>query len=128
MINKWIKQYDIPVYMNQHLEEVVKVDRKITELVMEDGSRYKGTVFLDCSYEGDGLARAGISFYVGRESNSTYQEIYNGIQFGAPHHKFEKWIDPYVEEGQPDSGLLPGLTESQLELGYQRQGDNRIQA
>jgi hypothetical protein len=129
VFNQWIKQYDISVYLNQHLEEVVKVDQKITELVMEDGTRYKGNVFIDCSYEGDVLARAGISYYVGRESNSTYHEIYNGIQFGAPHHKFEKWIDPYIVEGQPESGLLPGLTEEdKAELGHQGQGDHRIQA
>jgi hypothetical protein len=66
---------------------------------------------------------------VGRESNSTYHEIYYGIQFGAPHHKFEKWIDPYIVEGQPESGLLPGLTEEdKAELGHQGQGDHRIQA
>lgn len=127
VFDQWIKQHEIPVYVNQHLESVLKVERKVTELVMEDGTRYKGKVFLDCSYEGDVLDRAGISFYVGRESNSTYKEIYNGIQFGAPHHKFEKWIDPYVVEGQPESGLLPGLTEYS-DLGYQGQGDQRIQA
>ena len=127
VFDQWIGQHEIPVYVNQHLEAVVKVEQNIRELVMEDGTRYKGKVFLDCSYEGDVLARAGISFYVGRESNSTYKEIYNGIQFGAPHHKFEKWIDPYVVEGQPESGLLPGVAEYS-DLGYQGQGDQRIQA
>lgn len=63
---------------------------------MEDGSSYRGEVFLDCTYEGDLLALAGVSYFVGRESNAAYKEIYNGLQFGALHHKFEKWIDPYI--------------------------------
>ncbi len=51
------------------------------------------------------------------------------IQFGAPHHKFEKWIDPYKVEGDAKSGLLPGITENDPALlGYQGQGDHRIQA
>ena len=100
-----------------------------SEIVMENETRYKGKVFMDCSYEGDLLAKSAVSYFVGRESNATYQEIYNGIQFGAPHHKFEKWIDPYVVEGEPESGLLPGITEDDpKQLGYQGQGDHRIQA
>ena len=129
VFDQWIKEYEIPVYLDQHLGEVIKDDLKITEITMENGNRFKGKVFMDCSYEGDLLAKAGISFFVGRESNATYKEIYNGIQFGAPHHKFEKWIDPYVIEGDPESGVLPGITEDDpTKLGYQGQGDRRIQA
>lgn len=129
IFSKWIKENSIPVYEEQHLSDVLIEDKKIVEIVMEDGHRYQGDIFLDCTYEGDLLAKAHVSFFVGRESNATYQEIYNGIQFGAQHHKFEKWIDPYVEEGNPKSGLLQGITEDdQIQLGYQGQGDHRIQA
>jgi len=129
VFGKWMKNYHIPVYLNQHLAEVSKENGKIIEIVMENGTRYKGKVFMDCSYEGDLLAKSDVSYFVGRESNAMYKEIYNGIQFGAPHHKFEKWIDPYVVEGEPNSGLLPGITEDDPgKLGYQGQGDHRIQA
>ncbi len=129
VFKKWMKDYNIPVYLNQHLAGVVKKNSEIIEIGMESGQRYKGKFFMDCSYEGDLLAKADVSYFVGRESNATHQEIYNGIQFGAPHHKFEKWIDPYVVEGQPDSGLLPGITEDDPgQLGYPGQGDHRIQA
>lgn len=129
VFEKWKKEHGIPVYLNEHLNEVVKTDSDINEIVMESGNRYIGKVFMDCSYEGDLLAKAGVSYFVGRESNATYNEIYNGIQFGAPHHKFEKWIDPYVIEGDSDSGVLPGITESDHSLlGYQGKGDQRIQA
>ena len=129
VFSKWVKEYHIPVYYSQHLKKVVKKGNEIIEIVMEDGSRYKGNIFMDCSYEGDLLAMADVSYFVGRESNATYQETHNGIQFGAPHHKFEKWIDPYVREGVPESGLLKGITEDDMALlGYQGKGDQRVQA
>lgn len=126
---KWVEENEIPVYYQQHLAKVIKENKEITEIIMEDGTIYKADVFLDCTYEGDLLAKAGVNFYVGREANAVYKEIHNGIQFGAPHHKFEKWIDPYVIEGKPESGLLKGINEDDpSELGYQGKGDHRIQA
>ncbi|MEH7013912.1 FAD-dependent oxidoreductase [Neobacillus niacini] len=129
VFEKWLTDYEIDVFFYQHLEEVKTDASRINEIVMEDGSTYKGAFFIDASYEGDLMAKAGVSYFVGRESNATYKETYNGIQFGHPHHQFEKWIDPYVIEGNPSSGVLPGITETKYEtLGYQGQGDHRIQA
>jgi len=129
VFEKWLKDYDIEVVYHQHVVEVKKENNSITEILMEDGTIYIGDFFIDTSYEGDVMAKAGVTYFVGRESNATYRERYNGIQFGHPHHQFEKWIDPYVVEGDPSSGILPGITESAHDtLGYQGQGDHRIQA
>lgn len=129
IFSEWISHYNIPCYFEQQLVKVVKEHTEIMEIHMEDGTIYKGKQFIDCSYEGDLLAMAKVSYFIGRESNSVYKEIYNGIQFGAPHHKFEKWIDPYVIEGDPSSGLLYGIADDQsTELGFQGQGDHRLQA
>ncbi|MFC0524706.1 FAD-dependent oxidoreductase [Pontibacillus salicampi] len=129
MLKKWLNEMEIPVYFYQYLEEVVKENSDIQEIYMQDGNRYIADIFVDATYEGDLLAKAGVSYTVGREANSIYQELYNGIQFGSPHHKFEKWIDPYVVEGVPESGVLPGITEKDPRLlGYNGQGDKRIQA
>jgi len=125
----WLEEYDISVYYEQHLDKVEKVNGKIKSIMMEDGTVYEGKVFIDTSYEGDLLARAGVSYFVGRESNSTYKEIYNGIQFGGPHHKFETWIDPYIIEGDETSGLLPGIMDvSEEDIGFNGKGDKSIQA
>lgn len=124
-----LKENGIEVFFSQHLEAVKTENRAIKEIAMEDGTVYKGKMFVDASYEGDLMAKAGVSYFVGRESNATYKETYNGIQFGHPHHQFEKWISPYVQEDDPSSGILPGITETSHEtLGYQGQGDHRIQA
>lgn len=65
----------------------------------------KAKVFLDCSYEGDLMARAGVAYAFGREARSTYGESLAGAQ--PPMSVYA--IDPYVEAGDPRSGLLPGL-------------------
>ncbi len=65
----------------------------------------KAKVFIDCSYEGDLMARAGIAYAYGREAKSTYDESLAGAQ--PPMSVYA--IDPYVKAGAPQSGLLPGL-------------------
>ena len=63
-------------------------------------------VFIDASYEGDLMARAGVSYAVGRESAETYHERFAGRQ--PPLRIFP--VDPWRIPGQPDSGLLPLVT------------------
>ena len=62
-------------------------------------------VFIDCSYEGDLMARAGVAYAYGREAKSAYGESLAGAQ--PPMSVYA--IDPYVKAGDPQSGLLPGL-------------------
>jgi FAD dependent oxidoreductase len=62
-------------------------------------------VFIDCSYEGDLMARSGVAYTFGREAKSTYGESLGGAQ--PPMSVYA--IDPYVKAGDPQSGLLPGL-------------------
>jgi hypothetical protein len=49
---------------------VVKKEGRIVSIEMENGKRYAGKMFIDATYEGDLMASAGVSYSVGRESNS----------------------------------------------------------
>lgn len=82
--------------------------------------------FIDCSYEGDFMAKSGVSYTVGREPNHLYNENYNGVQLLPHKHQFEVPVSPYLVPGDPDSGLLPGITAEEL----QRNGteDYKVQA
>ncbi|MFK7694851.1 FAD-dependent oxidoreductase [Paenibacillus sp. HJGM_3] len=122
----WMERAEVPVRFEQHLARVAKQGNRIVEMAMEDGTVYRGAMFLDATYEGDLFAKAGVSYTVGRESNSVYREILNGIQFGHPKHNFTAWVDPYMSEGKPDSGLLPGIMD--VEPGVQGEGDRSVQA
>lgn len=85
----------------------------------------RARMFIDCSYEGDLMAKAGISYTVGRESNSVYNEQYNGVQL-KNKHQFPDGVDPYVIPGKPESGLLWGISPDGLQP--QGQGDKKVQA
>lgn len=87
-------------------------------------------MFIDASYEGDLMAKAGLSYTVGRESNAQYGETFNGIQgasTGARSGKFEVAVDPWREKGNPQSGVLPYLLRDEP-LGVIGAADKRIQA
>jgi hypothetical protein len=126
----WVKQAQIPVHRDRWLDRkngVKKQGNRIVSIKTLDGSVYKGRIFIDATYEGDLLAAAGISYHVGRESNSQYGETLNGVQTrNAGSHQFKKGIDPYVVPGDPSSGLLPRIHPGGP--GAEGQGDHRIQA
>lgn len=64
--------------------------------------RVTATIFIDASYEGDLMARAGVSWRTGRESTTEFGEESAGVQ--PPME--EAPIDPFVVPGDPESGLL----------------------
>lgn len=123
----WLSELKIDVQKEQFIASVDKEDGVIQQVVMADGTTYAAQQFIDASYEGDLLAHAGVSYIVGREAGTVYKEIYNGVQFGTQHHKFESFIDPYKIEGQPESGLLYGISD-EVVTEQNGAGDARIQA
>jgi hypothetical protein len=106
---------------------VVKQANRITSIRMESGVTFRAKVFIDATYEGDLMAKAGVKYAVGREGNDVYGETINGIQaVKATKNQLPSGIDPYVVAGDPASGLLPGVNKSAG--GTDGKGDARIQA
>jgi hypothetical protein len=99
---------------------------KVIELLMENGKSFRAKVFIDATYEGDLMAKAGISYTIGREANSQYQETLDGIREQTPKHQFTVDVDPYVKPGEPSSGLLPFVQGS--EPGTPGAADKSVQA
>ncbi|WP_339712654.1 FAD-dependent oxidoreductase [uncultured Kriegella sp.] len=117
---------------------VLMSDGKIQSITMESGKKFIAKIFLDATYEGDLMAAAGVSYAVGRESNDEYGETLNGVQANninlsltklvsknAFNHNFIQGVDPYIEKGRPESGLLPNVNEKP---GLEGAGDDKIQA
>ena len=77
------------------------------------GKSIAAKVFIDCTYEGDLMAKAGVSYIIGREDNKQYGETYNGVQL-MKGHQFPDGVDPYKIKGDSTSGLLWGISPAAL--------------
>ncbi len=97
----------VPVHFEQRLAEVTKDGTRITSIRMENGMVFRAKTYIDCTYEGDLMARAGVKYMIGRESNEKFGETLNGIRATTPKHQFGVKVDPYQKPGDPASGLLP---------------------
>lgn len=125
--SNWLVEAKIPVQRGQRLASVQKTGARITGFTTEAGVEFRGRMFIDATYEGDLLAKAGVSHHIGREANATYGETLNGICAETPKHQFAVAVDPYVKPGDPASGLLPFIQGTGLG-GQPGDGDHRVQA
>ncbi|MEQ8705166.1 MAG: FAD-dependent oxidoreductase [Phaeodactylibacter sp.] len=128
----FVEEYGIKVFRNHWLDRqngVSMEEGRIVSIQMLNERIFKGKVFIDATYEGDLMAAAGVSYHVGRESNDTYNETWNGVQVGVLHHQHhfgDTKISPYVLPDDPESGLLYGV--SPTPPGEKGAGDHRLQA
>ncbi|MGR3810972.1 FAD-dependent oxidoreductase [Jiulongibacter sp. NS-SX5] len=130
IFQEYLDKADIQVRYLEELESVELKGQQISSIHTKNAStgalnKVSATVFIDCTYEGDLMAKAGVSYTVGREANSQYDETWNGVQM-LEHHQFMDGIDPYVEKGKPQSGLLWGIREASL--APSGSGDTLVQA
>ncbi|HSI11159.1 MAG TPA: FAD-dependent oxidoreductase [Chthoniobacter sp.] len=128
VFNDMVREAKVAVHFQARLAGVKKNGARITALIAEDGTVYRAAMFIDASYEGDLMAKAGVTYTLTREGNAKYGETYNGIYYApnfAPRTDHAKprangrtpsgqgaWdrdlpLDPYVVPGDPKSGLLP---------------------
>ncbi len=126
------REAGVAVKREARLASVRKDGARIVELLLEDGAIIRAKMFLDTTYEGDLMAKAGVSYTLQREGNAKYGETYNGIHYPEkylPRTNHLKpgpngrvpggqgvWdrdfpLDPYVVKGDPSSGLLPLVQE-----------------
>lgn len=126
------KEAGVKVHFGARLASVKKDGTRITEIVMENGDVFRAKIFIDTSYEGDLMAKAGVSFTLMREGHDQFGEKYAGIIYEekyqprtnhlkpGPHGRVPGgqgvWdrdlpLDPYVVKGDPESGLLPLINE-----------------
>ena len=131
IMRSYLQHENITVLTGRRIVSADKAGTRMTSIVVETSAEPHPTMtvgadyFIDCSYEGDLMARAGVSYVVGRESNDTYGETYNGVEL-MTGHQFPDGIDPYRVEGDPSSGLLWGISDA--EVAPDGTGDEMVQA
>ncbi len=121
-----LEEAGIRPHLRQKLTAVRKVGARVVEFSTETGERFQASIFIDATYEGDLMAKAGVSYHVGREANAVYGETLNGVRAETPHHQFIVAVDPYVRPGDPASGLLPFIQGG--DGGEPGSGDRKVQA
>lgn len=131
VFDQYLTSARLTVWQQHSLTDVQKQGNAITTIRVADAAHASAPktiaakMFIDCSYEGDLMALAGVSYTVGREANSLYNETYNGVQL-HDKHQFPDGIDPYIVPGQPQSGLLWGISKDTLPASGT--GDRKVQA
>ena len=132
IFKQYVAQGNFQVLYETRLRDVKKQGARITEVVLENavdrsaaGVIVRAKVYIDCGYEGDLMAKAGVSYVVGREDNKDYNETINGVQL-MHGHQFQDGIDPYIIPGKPESGLVWGVSRETLQPNGT--GDKKVQA
>jgi hypothetical protein len=129
VFNDYLQKARIKVLTGKELLKVTKSNNTIAKIELLDENNQKIEVnaqyFIDCSYEGDLMAMAGVSFTVGREDNKKYNETWNGVQM-LDKHQFPDGIDPFKIKGDSSSGLLWGISSEKLTS--RGSGDQKVQA
>lgn len=111
-----LNEAKVKVIYKAFVNQVKKHGTDIQSIILSNKQSINGRVFIDATYEGDLMARSGVSYTYGRESKEAYGESLAGIRF----------IDEPIEASPyDDSGkLLPGFVErNKLVEG---QGDKRV--
>lgn len=128
VLNEYLAHPRIRAIKGYHLVSAGKEGTDLRSIRVACGTdtlSFKASWFIDSSYEGDLMAAAGVEYRVGREDNSEYGETWNGVH--VMHlHQFPDGVDPFVEPGNPESGLLWGISKQPLHP--EGSGDTLVQA
>ena len=134
VLQDFINKGKIDVIYESKLQKVKKKGNVIQSISLKNNStsfNVAAKQFIDCTYEGDLMAMAGVSYTVGREDNNQYKEMLNGVQPAEYHkqsgmHQLPDGLNPYKTPGIPSSGLVWGISK---DLMHSRgSGDQKIQA
>ncbi|MFK7790585.1 MAG: FAD-dependent oxidoreductase [Phycisphaeraceae bacterium] len=120
----------VTVLLRRPLESANVKDARIESITMLTGETVSAKMFVDASYEGDLYAAAGVSYRVGREPRSAFDETLAGtwqkISYVGVYMFCDLPLSPYVVADDPSSGLLPEISDEPA--GEPGLGDFKVQA
>jgi hypothetical protein len=125
ILKQWLKEEKVEVVYGKRLKNVVKSSSVIAKIEMLEGESFTAKVFVDATYDGDLMAKAGVSYTVGREGISKYDEAWAGRQpFYPDNHNFRYFISPFKKGNFGE--LLP-LINQRNQVGF-GEADSALQA
>lgn len=107
VFDKLIAENKLQIIRGFSIKGISKKNRKITAIYLDDGRKLEASAFIDASYEGDLLAKAGVSYTIGRESGETYNESMAGVRpdGGPERHQFKGKFSGRDSKGKLISGI-----------------------
>jgi FAD dependent oxidoreductase len=120
-----LQESGVVVHFHERLREQRGVElhgRHLVSITTADGKRWPAKIFADCSYEGDLMAQAKVSYTWGREASAEYGEDLAGVRGNTPKHQFLWPLSAYDEHHQ----LLPEIDPGPL--AAPGSGDKKVQA
>lgn len=116
---EFLAAHDIRVVYDHRIARTVKTGREIETAYFDlapfnergrpvaepDVHEHLGVdadIFIDASYEGELMARSGVTYRIGRESKTDYDERFAGVRPFSNRTP----ISPFKEKGNSQSGLL----------------------
>ena len=124
IFRQMLQDAGVAVVFNSRLREkdgVRKSGARIQSITMENGATYSARVFADCTYEGDLMAQAGVTFTWGREGSAQYGESLAGVRDETPLHQFRVDIRARGADGRllpeisPDPPGAPGTADRKVQ-------------
>ncbi len=124
IFRKMLQDAGVTVVFHSRLREkdgVRKSGARIQSITMENGATYTARVFADCTYEGDLMAQAGVTFTWGREGSAQYGESLAGVRDETPLHQFRVDIPARGTDGRllpeisPDPPGAPGSADRKVQ-------------
>jgi hypothetical protein len=125
VFKEMIQEAGVTVFYRHRIRErsgVKKDGARITGISMENGSSFEAAIFADCSYEGDLMAQAGVTYTWGREGVDKYGESLAGVREKTPYHQFMVDISPFGAGGR----VLPEISPNPP--GTIGSADRKVQA
>jgi hypothetical protein len=95
-----------------------QADKRIEAIATVNGHTFKGSVFIDATYEGDLMAAAGVSHTIGREGRKEFGESLAGKQYCAKKPAMR--ISGLDSNGNP----LPLITDVESEHAADRKASD----
>jgi hypothetical protein len=130
-----LRDAGVTVERSVHLRDVEKNGAVINRLLTSRGD-VRGDVFIDASYEGDLMKRAGVPFRIGREprqmagtnETATLAEQEDNAGTQRPQLPLNVHVDPYRVPGDAASGTIAFVEPRPALLPGVGDGDSRVTA
>lgn len=117
-----LEEASVDLFYESALKHSFVENNKIKRIDTHSFNSFSAEVFVDASYEGDLLAKSGVSYKVGREAKTDYYEHFAGVVNIEVYHQFPDGVSAYDDDGE----LLPYIQDESF--GKLGDGGPQVQA